>query len=626
MSESEIHLGTVALVGAPNSGKTTLYNWLTGAHARAVNYPGSTVDYLKGSLASHWGPRAQIIDTPGTYSLQAKTEDEAVTQKILTDPKFELHPERVVVVMDGTQLRRHLLLAEQVRGLGLPMILVVTMVDLLKSKGLSLSLEPLQEHFQCPVVLVDGRLGGGLPDLIKAFQEKVAPAKFTEPSYWGPAEFELKNKWADELVEKVLPSSQAKVEELWNQTLKLDRILLHPIFGMILFILIMGFLFSSIYWLATPLMDLTENLFSWMAEGTLSLNPESLALDFVANGLIASFGAVFVFVPQIFILFVGMTLLESTGYLARAATIIDRPFSFLGLSGRSFVPFLSGYACAVPALMAARNISTARERWIARMIIPLLSCSARLPVYGLLLAFIFWDQPSWMPGLTLAAIYLFSMLVSAIAAGILHQLIPADKKSFFLMELPLYRRPVLKMLFVQAWMKTKSFIVRAGPVIFILTVILWVGITFPNYKADDTVKIQTSYLGQVGQKIEPVFEPMGLDWRGGIGLMAAFAAREVFVSTLAVVYSVSEDLGDKGLIEAMQSARFADGRPIFTTAVVWGLVVFFMIALQCLSTVGMMIQESGSVRLAVLQLIILNLLAYSAAVLVVQGLRALGVY
>lgn len=612
-------------MGAPNSGKTTLYNWLTGAHAKAVNYPGSTVDYLKGHLASHWRLKAQVIDTPGTYSLQPKTEDEAVTRKILMDPEFPHHPDRVVVVVDGTQLARHLMLAEQIKSLGIPMILVVTMVDLLRSKGLKLDIEPLKDHFKCPVLPVEGRLGGGLKELVREFAKPPQPTGANTYAAWSELEYDRKSRETQSLVERVLPASADKVTALWNQTLNWDRLLLHPFWGLVFFVLVMSLLFSSIYWLATPLMDIVDSIFASGAEALLALSPDSLWMDFVANGLVASFGSVLVFVPQIFILFLGMSALEGSGYLARAATLIDKPFSVLGLSGRSFVPFLSGYACAVPALMAARNINSQRERWIARMIIPLLSCSARLPVYGLLLGFLFWGESAWKPGLALAGIYLFSMVMSAIAAGILHRLIPRDRRSFFLMELPLYRRPVFRSLVYQAWLKTRSFIFRAGPVIFTLTVILWVGITFPHYQAEETVKVQTSYLGQVGQKIEPLFEPMGLDWRGGIGLLAAFAAREVFVSTLAVVYSVSEESGDSGLIAAMQNATFQDGRPIFTTAVVWGLVVFFMIALQCLSTVATMIKESGSIKLALFQLLILNVIGYGLAVALVQGLRALGI-
>ncbi len=635
MSENQEHLvpsqilsstPLVALVGAPNSGKTTLYNWLTGAKAKAVNYPGSTVDYMKGELAPHWKKnKAFILDTPGTYSLHAKSEDELVTQKILMNATADLDPHYVIVVLDGTQLSRHLLLAEQIRQMGTPMVLAITMADLLRSQKIELNLEPLKKHFNCPVMLVDGRLGGGVRELIEIFPVENPLNKKSQFIPWTSEQLDLKGKWAEQLTHEVFKKSEDLIPKIWNDTMKWDRILLHPVGGALSFLLIMTALFSSIYYLAAPLMEQVDALFGFLSSKVLELGADNLVIDFLANGIITSFGAVLIFVPQIFILFVGMGFLESSGYLARAATIIDKPFSKLGLSGRSFVPFLSGYACAVPALMAARNISSSRERWIVRFIIPLLSCSARLPVYGILLALIFAGSAAWMPGLTLAAIYIGSMVVSALAAGILNKFIPQDRKSFFLLELPLFRMPRFQVVLTHAWMKTKSFITRAGPVIFVLTVILWVGTTFPNYQAKASEKIQTSYLGMVGQKIEPVFEPMGLDWRGGVGLLAAFAAREVFVSTLAVVYNISDEDQEAGLMTAMKSATFANGQPIFTVATLIGLIFFFMIALQCLSTVGIMIKESNSVKIAVIQLVAFNLIAYGVAVALVQGLRAIGI-
>lgn len=616
----------IALIGTPNSGKTTLYNWLTGAQAKAVNYPGSTVDYMKGEVAHHWDLKnISVLDTPGTYSLHAKSEDELVTQKILIEPREGLAPDRVVVVIDGTQLNRQLLLADQVKSLGLPMIIAITMADLLRKQDIELNLEPLKNYFQCPVLLVDGRLGGGVKELIQNFLKIHALPHAPNFKPWTAEQLDAKAQWAENLSHEVFKKSESKIPAIWNKTLKWDRLLLHPFAGLLSFLIIMTVLFSSIYYMAAPLMDLIDGIISYSSGRVLELSPENLFIDFLANGIITSFGAVLIFVPQIFILFIGMGFLESTGYLARAATLIDKPFSKLGLSGRSFVPFLSGYACAVPALMAARNINSTRERWIARFIIPLLSCSARLPVYGILLAFIFAGQSAWLPGISLAALYIGSMLVSALAAGILNKFIKSDKKSFFLMELPLYRKPRLIVVLTQAWMKTKSFISRAGPVIFVLTVILWVGTTFPHYNASDAEKIQTSYLGQVGKAIEPVFEPMGLDWRGGIGLLAAFAAREVFVSTMAVVYNIADSEDEAGLLEAMKSAQFADGRKVFTVASCVGLLFFFMVALQCLSTVGMMIKESNSVKIALVQLVAFNLVAYMVAVVLVQGLRAVGI-
>lgn len=611
------------LVGPPNSGKSTLYNWLTGSHAKVVNYPGSTVDYMSGPLAQHWGDeKFEIIDSPGTYSLHPKSEDEEVTLKLLKEKKADA----VILVIDPTQLSRHLVLALQVQRLGYPMMMVLTMKDLLNRQNIKLQLAALEAQFQCPLYFVDGHLGGGV-DIVVSGLKNIKPSDLkvsTKPD--RSLDEDIKSSQA--LTQQVVPQTGHQMEQVWNRTLKIDQLFLHPILGYFSFFAIMFLLFTCVYWVATPVMDLVETLFIMTSEVMLSKLPDSLLAQFLSDGLITSFASVLVFVPQIFILFFLLSALEGSGYLARAATIIDRPFSMIGLSGRSFVPFLSGYACAVPALMATRNISSPREKWVARMIIPLLSCSARLPVYGLLLGFIFWKQEAWKPGAVLAALYLFSMVIATLAAGILNRFVKLEKPSFLLMELPIYRMPLIKSLFLQAWNKTKSFVTRAGPVIFVLSVLLWLGMNFPRHNPElqpEQTQLEVSYLGVVGHKMEPIFEPMGLDWRGGVGLIAAFAAREVFVSTLAVLYKSDEEAGDAGLIEKLQSAQRSDGSLIYTPSVMWGLIFFFMIALQCLSTVGVMVKESQSWKLATLQLVVYNGVAYALAVLIVQGLRAAGV-
>lgn len=611
------------LVGPPNSGKSTLYNWLTGSSAKVVNYPGSTVDYMSGPLASHWGSeKFEIIDSPGTYSLHPKSEDEEVTLKLLKEKKADV----VILVLDPTQLSRHLVLALQVQRMGYPMMIVLTMKDLLNRQNIRLQLSSLEAQFQCPLYLIDGKLGGGL-DALNSGLKKIQKND-NKPQWSDSINLDEDIKQSQKLFEQVISHNTQKLEKVWGPTLKIDQLFLHPILGYISFFAIMFLLFTSVYWLATPLMDLVETFFMNVSE-LLAVNmQESLVTQFLSEGIVTSFASVFVFVPQIFILFFLLSALEGSGYLARAATIIDRPFSLIGLSGRSFVPFLSGYACAVPALMATRNISSPREKWVARMIIPLLSCSARLPVYGLLLGFLFWKQPAWKPGAVLAFLYLFSMLIASVAAGALNRFIRSEKPSFLMMELPIYRMPLFKTLLLQAWNKTKSFITRAGPVIFVLSVFLWLGMNFPRHNSvthPEQTQLEVSYLGLAGQKMEPLFAPMGLDWRGGVGLIAAFAAREVFVSTLAVLYKTDEESGDVGLIEKLQSAKWDDGRLIYTTSVMWGLIFFFMIALQCLSTVGVMVKESQSWKLATLQLVVYNGIAYALAVLIVQGLQAVGV-
>lgn len=617
------------LVGPPNSGKSTLYNWLTGSLAKVVNYPGSTVDYMTGDLAAHWGAhqKVQVMDSPGTYSLHPKSEDEEVTLKLLKSTQKNTKADAVIMVLDPTQLSRHLVLALQVSRLGYPMILVITMKDLLEKQNIQIQTDVLKKQFGAQVFLVDGKLGGGLEPLVQYLKFFKHPDHVINHDSLATSQLDQEIVQSQELSAAALPMRE-KLNTVWDRTLKLDSFFLHPLLGYFSFFVIMFLLFTSVYWVATPLMDMVETAFGFFSERVIQGFPQSELARFFSEGIITSFAAVFVFVPQIFILFFFLSILEGSGYLSRAATMIDRPFSKIGLSGRSFVPFLSGYACAVPALMATRNISSSNEKWMARMIIPLLSCSARLPVYSLLLGFLFWKSPAWIPGLVLSFLYIFSMIVATLAAGVLSRFIKKEKASLFLMELPLYRFPLLRSLWVQAWNKTKSFIFRAGPVIFVLSVFLWLGMNYPKINPEisaETTQLESSYLGQMGQHLEPVFEPMGLDWRGGVGLIAAFAAREVFVSTLAVLYHSDEEAGDPGLIEKLQQAKNSQGQLIFTTSVMWGLILFFMIALQCLSTVGVMIKESQSWKLAMIQLVLFNALAYVVAVGVVQGLRIFGV-
>src|SRR6185312_11998172 len=412
--------------------------------------------------------------------------------------------------------------------------------------------------------------------------------------------------------------------QIYATTAKVDRVLLHPYLGLVFFFLIMGLIFSSIFWAAQPFMDLVDAGFSWLKEAVIHLVPISLLADFLGNGLVASFGAVMTFVPQIFILFIGIGLLEGSGYLARAATLIDQPFSKLGLSGRSFVPILSGFACAVPAMMASRNIPSKRDRMITNFVIPLMTCSARLPVYALLLAFLFHDQPAWKPGLALAALYMGSLVIGALAAAIVNKILTKNNQAIFMMELPLYRKPHWKVLVRQSLTRTQAYVKRAGPVIFVFAVLIWVGSTFPNYHAEnDHVKLETSFLGQSGKVLEPIFSPMGVDWRVGVGLMSAFAAREVFVSSMAVMFNVTGDEASQaqGLLKTMSEATNSHGERIFTVASVIGLILFFMIALQCMSTFAISAKENGSMKFALTQLILFNVIAYIVAVSAVHLIR-----
>ncbi|MGZ3743903.1 MAG: FeoB small GTPase domain-containing protein, partial [Pseudobdellovibrionaceae bacterium] len=380
LDSNSVRSPSVALVGAPNSGKTTLYNWLTGSHFKTVNYPGATVEYSVGKLAPHLRSEKidsedslLVMDTPGTYSLHPKSADEEVTLKALYATPELGRIDSIIVVVDGTQLGRHLQLVQQVKETGFPFVVVLTMADLLRKQNINISLSLLEKEFHCPVIPFEGLLGGGLREIVSAVRGLKPVSEVQKPVFWDAKTREKKIQESQNLASRALNQSTAEIAErvqgLVKNTRRLDQFLLHPVLGLILFLLIMGTLFTSIFWLAKPLMDGVDGVFSALANAVHSLDKQALWTDFLAHGIVASFGAVLVFVPQIFILFFGIGILESTGYLSRAATLIDKPFSLLGMSGRSFVPVLSGFACAVPAMIATRNISSARDRWITNFIV-----------------------------------------------------------------------------------------------------------------------------------------------------------------------------------------------------------------------------------------------------------------
>ncbi len=631
----------VALVGSPNSGKTTLFNWLTGSRFKTVNYPGATVDYSLGKTHARYGETVSVMDTPGTYSLDPKSPDERVTSEAIFNHRIHGAATVVVAVADATHLARQMLVTRQLIEAGFPVVLAVTMSDLLTESRETLDTEVLSKELGIPVVLINGRLGGGVDQLVEAIRSQVSKAdqNKTAKGAKSPA-------WSDDKVESTLAVNSAivakallpqvaqrqtskKLNTARMRTRKIDRILLHPVFGLLIFLFLMGFLFSSIFWAAAPAMDAVDKSFSWLSQTVRAISPDNLFIQLLSNGVLASVGAVMTFVPQIFILFVGIVLLEDSGYLARSATLVDRPLSKLGMGGRSFVPILSGFACAIPAMLASRTINSKRERWLTLFILPLMTCSARLPVYALLLAFLFHGQPAWYAGLALALIYVSSLIIGCIAAMIASRFLKVDDRSFFMMELPVYRRPQASLVFRQAITRTSNYLKRAGMPIFIFSLVVWTGTTFPNYiEKDDAARLQGSYAAQFGHVIEPVFKPMGGDWRTGVGLISAFAAREVFVSSLAVLMQVSTDneatLKDS-LIEKMQAAKAPDGYPLFTLASALGLIIFFALALQCLSTVAVSAKESGGWSFALMQLVVFNVVGYVVAVSVVQGLRAMGI-
>ncbi len=629
----------VAIVGAPNAGKTSLYNCLTGSNYKTVNYPGATVDYSVGETQAQFGNTIRVVDTPGTYSLFPKSQDEQVTSKILFSTEaLGTKPSAVVVVVDATQIRRHLLVVEQAKQSGFTIIVALTMIDLLEKQGLNLNISALQDSLGVSVIPVNGLSGAGVDALVRNLQE-IQKSKTNESENLAHCEAQLPEQWNMEqhfqfaaktqrIFERVIAKTGKKSSQdpaIYTQ--KVDSVMLHPIWGILLFILIMTGMFTSIFWAAKPLMDGVNNAFNWFSEMLIKTAPNSGFMQFFANGIVSSLGAVLVFVPQIVILFFVVGLLEDTGYLSRAATLVDKPLSKIGLNGRSFVPMLSGYACAIPAMMAARTISSKREKFLTLFVIPLFSCSARLPVYALLLSFLFAGQSSWKPGVAMAAIYILSLVAALTTAAILNKFLKIGNSSFFMMELPYYRRPSLRSVLKGVWTRTYGYVTRAAPVIVVFSILMWAGASFPRQNNES--KLDQSYLAQAGKVLEPIMKPMGGDWRTGVSLLSAFTAREVFVSSLAVMFNVTEqenkEATQTSLLPKMQEAKTESGAPLFTTSSTIGLILFFMIALQCLTTVGIARREFGGWTMPIVQLVLFNVVGYTVAVGAVQLLRAMGI-
>lgn len=616
----------LSLVGFPNSGKTTLYNWLTGSKFKTVNYPGSTTEFSLGELNPALNQflsepkKINVIDTPGVYSFHPKSADEDVTYRIIKSTN-QIKTDLVLLVIDSLQLERQLLLAKALLEAKVPFMIVLTMTDLLEKNSRIIHNNKLGEilgnFINAPPIKVlsfEGLLGKGLKEIVHEISTR-SQNQF-QPDFKTKNNEDYQNdiNWVKSVSKQVLVKS--KVSTSYQQTQKIDQWLLNPLFGYAFFILSMGFLFASLFWVAQPFMDGIEWVFTQLAT-VVESNIPNLFGDFLSNGIITAVGGIVIFVPQIFILFALVYVLESSGYLARVAVLIDKPMSYLGLGGRSFVPMLSGFGCAIPAIIATRNISSKSERFLARSLIPLLTCSARIPVFTLLLTFLMRGESFILMGFAMAGLYFLSLIISAIASAIISRFIKDRDESSLLMDLPLYRRPKLSVTFSYALERVKTFLKRAGPIIFVLSIVLWFMTSFPKVEVPTGDNVAShSYAAQLGQAIEPVFKPMGLDWRVGFGLITAFAAREVFVSSLALVFNAEGDdeTQTKSLLDKMHEAKFPDGTPVFTLGSSLGLIIFFIIAMQCLATFAILKKESGSFKVAFIQLTLSNLAAYVLAV------------
>ena len=619
----------VCLVGMPNSGKTTLMNALTGGNFKTANYAGVTVSLLRGRSKPEYGTSRNIVDLPGVHSSVAPSPEEELAVEVIEGRHPKVKPDAFILVADATQLERHLKFGGLVGRQGKPIVVALTMTDLLVRTGQSVNAQKLSNALGIPVIPVDPRTGEGVKELLAALDG-------LRGMVWmgnALAEIPLEPIAAFTQVQDLLRRSGGVTRKAQPDSLtaRIDRFVLHRYLGFPVFFLVLISLFAAIFWLAQPFMDLIDAGFTIAAETVKGLAPESIIMQFLGDGVIAGVGAVAVFFPQIMILFFLMTLLEDSGYLARGATLVDRPLSYLGLHGRSFVPMLSGFACAIPAVFAARAIPARRERLLTIWILPLMSCSARLPVYALLLAALL-PAAAWQAGLSLAAIYVSSLLIGAAIAGIAARIFMKHREpSLLAMELPAYRVPRWLPILRMTWARGSSYLKRAGVPIMIVSAVLWVISNFgyvPGAPVAST-PMEQSFASELGQKMEPVLRPMGVDWRVGVGLISAFAAREVFVSSMAIVFHVNsddEETQQEGLLKEMNTATFPDtGQRIFTPASIIGLIVFFFFSLQCFSTVAVVRKEMNSWKLAGLQLLFYTGLGYALAVLSVQTLRAFGV-
>lgn len=666
MPQTNLNLKLITLVGPPNSGKTTLFNYLSGKKYKTVNYPGSTIEYSITKFLDKFDIESNLMDSPGIVSMVPNSPDERVTIANLFDHPVYGKPNVLVVTVDVSQFSRHLLLVKQILKCGFNVIVALTMNDILEGKKFSVNETELSKRLNCKVVKINSRTGFGIDKLIEYLKAETAESKLSTASakeFEDDSIIEIYSE-IEEIVDSVIERKEQTDLEKANEslhikgqisvlnkpdelTLKIDRLLLHKYWGLFTFASVMGLLFASIFWIASPLMDLVDSLFQTLSSLVVSGHEHSWYTDLISSGIIGGTGAVMVFLPQIFMLFFILGLLEDSGYLARGAMLIDKPLSKLGLNGRSFVPMLSGFACAIPAIMAARTITNRKERLLTIFIIPLMSCSARLPVYGLLLSFLLPGK-FLLSGIILSLIYLFGITASFGISVIINKyqkvFLKTEDNSSFIMELPVYRIPKFRNVLKNTYDNALQYVKKAGPTILVFSIILWALTYFPNnnpvVQIDESInseqiqelidadRIANSYASEIGKLIEPVMKPLGLDWRVGVSLIATFAAREVFVSSLALIFKITAE-GDnmnESLVNAMRDAKYGDTeKQLFTTATTTGLIIFFVFALQCISTIAITRKETGGWRIPILQVVFYTGLAYLFTFLTVNGLRIIGI-
>jgi len=687
----------VALVGNPNTGKTSLFNQLTGLKQKVGNYPGITVDKKHGKCKISDTLTAEIVDLPGTYSINPQTLDETIVLETLLNKDNDSYPDLIIVVAEVENLKRNLLLFTQIKDLQIPTILAINMADQMNRKGIDIDVELLKQELKTEIILISSRKNIGIDNLKKELanyknwntepsakiSEKIdaayfsdLEAKFSENSLYKTwllitqqhychfltkeqnTKIDIVKKDAEkikkyqhketifryQLINDILKKTY-KVDKATATDLrsKLDRILTHKIFGYVIFATILLLIFQSIFeWASFP-MDLIDVVFANLSELAKDNLPPGIFTNLIAEGIIPGIGGVLIFIPQIAILFLFIAILEETGYMSRVVFLMDKIMRKFGMSGKSIIPLISGTACAIPAIMASRNISSWKERLITILVIPFTTCSARLPVYAILISLIIPSERVLgifnLQGLTLMALYLLGFAAAISSAILLHHILKIENKSLFVIEMPNYKVPSLKNVFYEVVEKTKAFILGAGKIILALSIVLWFLASngplkyknaeqfVPSLEENTTVsnevlqkkiasyKLEHSYIGYMGKTIEPIIEPMGYDWKIGIALISSFAAREVFVGALATIYSVESEGEDVGTIKQRMAAEVnpKTGEKRFNFASGMSLLLFYAFAMQCIGTLAIVKRETKSWKWPILQLTGMSTLAYIVA-------------
>jgi ferrous iron transport protein B len=694
---------TVALLGNPNSGKTTVFNALTGLRQKVGNYPGVTVERKEGTAFTQHGKPLRIIDLPGSYSLHPRSPDERILVDFLLGRiPGERAPDVVLCLVDASNLERNLYLVTQILDLGFPTIIGLNMVDIAHRRGLKVDAERMSRELGVPVVPLEAHrdkgiielrllLGGlDLPkaravvptvDLVEEAARELAPS-FQRPGMTpgfalaearlslatdeerlgqlglGPAMTRLR-LWRQRLDREIpgwrseiITTRYAFIGELLRECLhrfnphrrswtdRLDHVLLHPLGGILSLALVMALLFYSVFRLAVPFMDWIDAGVGALGGLVADLMPDGRLESLLVDGVIAGVGGVVIFLPQILMLFFFISLLESSGYMARAAFILDRVMSKVGLHGRSFVPLLSSYACAVPGIMATRTIESVKDRLVTILVAPFMTCTARLPVYLVLIAALLpeGEHRAWKQAAILFALYFLGTVTALLFGLLFKKTLLRGMTPTMVLELPVYRVPQPRAVLMEMWDRGKLFVRRAGTIIFALSILLWFAMNYPQPippedagegeaivvapSADEL--LEYSFAGRLGHAVEPLFAPLGYDWKISVGVIASFAAREVFVSTMAIIFSVEDGEDADSMVGAMVSQRRADGSPLFTPLTCFSLMVFFVFALQCLSTVAVVKRETNSWFWPGFQIVYMLAVAWLSAFAVYQGGQLLG--